>query len=77
MKTPTQIIIKQKIEFAIKQNRLLKFDYVAKDLKISRTRVIKSTGFSDTKLYGGEVGGGKRQFDLEGIQKLEILEDHK
>lgn len=67
------IIIKQKIEFAIVQNRLLSFDYVAKDLSISRDRLVKPTGFTEDKFFGEDTTKGKRQFDLKGIQELKIL----
>lgn len=73
MKSPREIIIKQKIEFAIKQKKLLKFDYVDKELAITRSRTVTPTDFNDKKLYGKDVEKGFRQFDIDGIQNLEIV----
>lgn len=73
MENPKMIIIKQKIGFAIKQKRLLKFDYVDKELAITRSRTVTPTEATDKKLYAKDVEKGFRQFDLDGIQKLEIL----
>jgi len=77
MDNPRIIIIKQKIGFAIKQKRLLKFDYVDKELAITRSRTVEPTEVADKKLYGKDIEKGYRQFDLKGIQKLEILENKK
>lgn len=75
MKSPREIILKQKIEFAIKQKKLLKFDYVDKELAITRSRTVDPTEATDKKLYAKDVEKGFRQFDLDGIQNLEILEN--
>ena len=73
MKNPAEIIIKQKIGFAIKQKRLLKFDYVDKELAITRSRTVIPTEATDKKLYAKDIEKGFRQFDLDGIQNLKIL----
>jgi len=77
MDNPRIIIIKQKIGFAIAQNKKLSFDYVSKGLAITRKRIITPTSFSETKLYAKDDEKGFRQFDLDGIQELKILENKK
>ena len=77
MDNPRIIIIKQKIGFAIAKNRRLSFDYVSKGLAITRKRIITPISFSETKLYAKDVEKGFRQFDLDGIQELKVLENKK
>lgn len=73
MENPRIIIIKQKIGFAITQEKKIRFDYVSKDLALTRKREVRPTSFSETKLYAKDIEKGFRQFDLDGIQNLEII----
>lgn len=75
------IIKKQKIEFAIVQERLLLIDYVAKDLKVTKDRTIIPQKMTENevreidKVYATDIKDMKlRSFDFTGIQNIRILE---
>lgn len=74
-------IKKQKIEFAIVQQRLLKIDYVAKDLEITKDRVVIPQSIENNqegepeKVYATDTKDmGLRGFVFSGIQNVRILD---
>lgn len=82
--TVLTIINRQKIEYAILNNQILKFDYVAKDLSVTKNRIfepvdIKQTVDPKTHEIKKTVIGNDleiddiRQFSLEGIQNLQTM----
>lgn len=76
------IYVKQKIELAIKEKKFLRIDYVGKDLKVTRDRVIEPLNLlTPNKVHGDWsviancfLRNDTRQFQLGGIQKLEVIE---
>lgn len=78
---PKEILIKQKVELAIKQLKQVKFDYVKVDLEITRDRVVNPYQLHENKkgdligFYGIDIAkAGWRLFRFEGIQNLQILD---
>lgn len=75
------IIAKQKVELAINTHKLLKFDYVSKDLAVSRDRVAQPFEITHNKY--SEPDGVKtmdmiknepRIFQFEGMFELELID---
>lgn len=72
---PNITIMKSKIEKAILEGKWLRFDYVAKKLEVSDRRVVDPKEIRGDKLFAMDMRkDGLRQFDLEGIQVLEVIE---
>ena len=72
------IYLKQQIEFAIKQKRWLRVDFVSARMKITRDRIIEPMRL---KVKNGEdyveaqcyLRNDYREFPLAGIQKIELI----
>lgn len=78
--TPHDIITKQKIELAIMNQRVLMFDYVAKNLEVSRDRIFEPIEIKTNKdgikqiVMGNDMEAEDvRAFSFEGIQKLKVM----
>ncbi len=80
--TPHEIINKQKIEKAMINRQLIKFDYVSADISLSRGRVADPLQIEQRQTKTGYQFGVTAQdmwkqqlrfFSFEGIQKLEII----
>ena len=73
-----QTYLRQTIEKAIKDQRWIKMDFVSKDMKITRDRVIEPMRL---KVKNGEdyveancyLRNDYREFPLLGIQKIEVI----
>ena len=86
MQIAVKIIRKQKIELAIKQKKYIRIDYVGKTLKLSKDRLVEPLEIKDTSGEKGDVdsvltlfahcfkGNGIRNFELDGIQKVELVD---
>ena len=83
MDNPKNVIIKQKVELAIKTHKLLKFDYVAKNLEVTKDRLIEPIIFlpqkGDPNRFAGNdfIKQEQRQFSFEGVQNLELVDYDK
>lgn len=79
---PQEIVIKQKAEMAIKNGYKIVFDYVKKDLTITKNRVCIPQSITYTpdgeldRLYATDTkDGGLRGFMFDGIQEMRILDE--
>ncbi len=69
------VIYKQKIEKAILDGKWLRFDYVDVKMEITDRRVVEPYEVNNGVLVGRDVRkDGIRQFQLDGIQALEIID---
>lgn len=75
------VMNKQKIELAIKTNKYILFDYVKKDLEITRNRLVDPDRLEGSKddfparVVGYDINkNAPRIFELEGIMDLQIVE---
>ena len=77
---PHDVLIKQKVELAIKTHKLLKFDYVAKNLELTKDRLIEPIILLPEKGEPNRFAGNdfvkqeQRQFSFEGVQNLELVD---
>jgi predicted DNA-binding transcriptional regulator YafY len=68
------VLLKQKIEFAITQHKLVQFDYVSGDLGITRSRLVEPTGFDSDRFYGYDLDKkDKRVFVYKGVMQLQVV----
>ena len=72
------IWLKQQIEKAILDGNFLKIDYVSKKMEITNDRIIRPIELKQDTLYGHDFAkNGLRQFQFDGIQKLEVVSPEK
>lgn len=79
-----QVFAKQLIERAIKDAKWIKIDYVSKKLEITTDRLLEPYQLDKDKdgnvtamMALDLVKDGVRRFDLEGIQKLEVIDPNE
>lgn len=71
------IYLKQTIELAIKEHKLLHIEYVSKGFEISE-RVIEPIEIKGRSVYARDTHKrALRLFDFEGIQSIKIIEKEK
>ena len=77
---PHDVLVKQKVEMAIVQHKLLKFDYVALDLALTKDRIVEPVILLKDKSgeYNRFAGndffkGEQRQFSLKGVENLRLI----
>ncbi len=77
---PHDVLVKQKVEMAITQHKLLKFDYVAADLALTKNRIVEPIILLKDKSgeYNRFAGNDffrqeQRQFSFKGVENLKLL----
>ena len=74
------ILIKQKVELAIKEHKLVRFDYVKADLELTKDRLVEPVILlpqeGEPNRFAGNdfVKQEQRQFSFSGVQNLKVLE---
>lgn len=74
------LYLKQRLEYAIVNNKLIKMDYVGKDLKITRDRIVcpfqvkEKDGIPFSLFAHCYLRNDVREFQLEGIQTIELID---
>ena len=77
---PHDVLVKQKVELAIKDHKLLKFDYVAADLALTKDRMVEPVilltdksgefnRFAGNDFFKQE----QRQFVFKGVENLKLV----